>query len=257
MAACMGGAHRCVLDHLLIYYLPLTTVSAIIGLQGFFPLKGTAAVGVGAIEYPAVERKRLAVLYVCRPIPKLHTSYVISRSRNWVCPTCQKPNVECLPDPSSDAPIQYTHDDRQESLPPQPPQQDPAEKAFKILDAATATTIADPPAPVLPAPTLVSPPLIAPKPMRPIDASSIIIPATPSRPSTPLPPVPATVPSEMMPAPSSRPQEQAARRESPISLSEPPAATPRRSAPRPPILLDTAICVLLVSMFALICRRVL
>jgi ubiquitin-conjugating enzyme E2 J1 len=37
---------------------------AIIGLQGFFPLKGTAAVGVGALEYPAAERKRLAALYV-------------------------------------------------------------------------------------------------------------------------------------------------------------------------------------------------
>lgn len=36
--------------------------AAIIGLQGFFPLKGTAAVGVGALEYPAVERKRLAAL---------------------------------------------------------------------------------------------------------------------------------------------------------------------------------------------------
>lgn len=37
---------------------------AIIGMQGFFPLKGTAAVGVGALEYPTAERKRLAALYV-------------------------------------------------------------------------------------------------------------------------------------------------------------------------------------------------
>ncbi len=36
--------------------------SAIIGLQGFFPLKGEAAVGVGAVEYPIAERKRLAAL---------------------------------------------------------------------------------------------------------------------------------------------------------------------------------------------------
>jgi len=36
--------------------------AAIIGLQGFFPLKGQAAVGVGSIEYPAAERKRLATL---------------------------------------------------------------------------------------------------------------------------------------------------------------------------------------------------
>ena len=37
---------------------------AIVGLQGFFPLKGEAAVGVGAVEYPVTERKRLATLYV-------------------------------------------------------------------------------------------------------------------------------------------------------------------------------------------------
>ena len=43
--------------------------AAIIGLQGFFPLKGTAAVGVGALEYPVAERKRLAALYVSMPAP--------------------------------------------------------------------------------------------------------------------------------------------------------------------------------------------
>jgi hypothetical protein len=46
-------------------YCILTVVppfSAIIGLQGFFPLKGQAAVGVGSIEYPPAERKRLAAL---------------------------------------------------------------------------------------------------------------------------------------------------------------------------------------------------
>ena len=43
--------------HILIVFL-----LAIIGLQGFFPLKGQAAVGVGSIEYPAGERKRLASL---------------------------------------------------------------------------------------------------------------------------------------------------------------------------------------------------
>ncbi|KAG6829981.1 hypothetical protein H0H87_009588 [Tephrocybe sp. NHM501043] len=40
----------------------LSALSAIIGLQGFFPLKGQQAVGVGSIEYPSVERKRLAAL---------------------------------------------------------------------------------------------------------------------------------------------------------------------------------------------------
>jgi ubiquitin-conjugating enzyme E2 J1 len=36
--------------------------TAIIALQGFFPLKGEAAMGLGAVEYPESERKRLAVL---------------------------------------------------------------------------------------------------------------------------------------------------------------------------------------------------
>jgi len=39
-----------------------TVATAIIGLQGFFTLKGQAAMGVGSIEYPAAERKRLARL---------------------------------------------------------------------------------------------------------------------------------------------------------------------------------------------------
>ncbi|KAF9521058.1 hypothetical protein BS47DRAFT_1286296 [Hydnum rufescens UP504] len=57
--------------------------TAIIGLQSFFPLKGEAAVGVGGIEVPVHERKRLANL-----------------SRNWVCPHCQQSNFEALPDPA-------------------------------------------------------------------------------------------------------------------------------------------------------------
>ncbi|KAJ7940853.1 non-canonical ubiquitin conjugating enzyme 1 [Mycena leptocephala] len=58
--------------------------TAIIGLQGFFPLKGKAAVGIGSIEHPVTERKRLAAL-----------------SRSWVCPHCREPNLALLPDPVS------------------------------------------------------------------------------------------------------------------------------------------------------------
>ncbi|GJJ12221.1 hypothetical protein Clacol_006462 [Clathrus columnatus] len=56
--------------------------TAIIGLQGFFPLKGEAAVGVGAMECSTAERRRLAGL-----------------SRDWMCPRCEKPNIELLSDP--------------------------------------------------------------------------------------------------------------------------------------------------------------
>ena len=62
----MGRPDRCVsLD---INHGPFGAQSghplAIIGLQGFFPLKGQAAVGVGALEVPSTERKRLATLSV-------------------------------------------------------------------------------------------------------------------------------------------------------------------------------------------------
>ncbi|KAF8744654.1 UBC-like protein, partial [Rhizoctonia solani] len=62
--------------------------TAIIGLQGFFPHKGEAAVGVGALEYPIPERKRLAAL-----------------SRDWYCPDCEQTCLQMLPDPpaSSDS----------------------------------------------------------------------------------------------------------------------------------------------------------
>ncbi|CUA78260.1 ubiquitin-conjugating enzyme E2 J1 [Rhizoctonia solani] len=56
--------------------------TAIIGLQGFFPHKGEAAVGVGALEYPISERKRLATL-----------------SREWYCPDCEQTCLQMLPDP--------------------------------------------------------------------------------------------------------------------------------------------------------------
>ncbi|KIJ44156.1 hypothetical protein M422DRAFT_252653 [Sphaerobolus stellatus SS14] len=56
--------------------------TAIIGLQGFFPLKGETAVGVGAMECTSQERKRLAKL-----------------SRDWSCPRCGQKNIDTLPDP--------------------------------------------------------------------------------------------------------------------------------------------------------------
>lgn len=39
-------------------------MTAILGLQGFFPLRGKAALGVGGMDSPVSDRKRLAALYV-------------------------------------------------------------------------------------------------------------------------------------------------------------------------------------------------
>ncbi|KAJ2917664.1 hypothetical protein MD484_g2810, partial [Candolleomyces efflorescens] len=60
--------------------------TAIVGLQGFFPLKGQVAAGVGSVESPGSERRRLAAL-----------------SRDWECPHCKVPNKELLPDPTPDS----------------------------------------------------------------------------------------------------------------------------------------------------------
>lgn len=96
--------------------------AAILGLQGFFPLKGQAAVGVGSIEAPLMERKRLAVLCVvlyfllpssAHPIP-------FARSREWVCPHCQQSNLHLLPDPT-DIAAEMRHVNLASTSGPQPP----------------------------------------------------------------------------------------------------------------------------------------
>ena len=54
-----GQVSLCMLK---VFCIRIYSFLAIIGLQGFFPLKGQAAVGVGSIEFPTAERKRLANL---------------------------------------------------------------------------------------------------------------------------------------------------------------------------------------------------
>ncbi|KAK7466903.1 hypothetical protein VKT23_003967 [Stygiomarasmius scandens] len=83
--------------------------TAILGLQGFLPVKGQAAVGVGSIEYPVAERKRLAAL-----------------SREWTCPHCQQPNLELLPDPTSPS---LTIESRNSETPSEPAVQPPENTA--------------------------------------------------------------------------------------------------------------------------------
>ncbi|KAH9842906.1 UBC-like protein [Rhodofomes roseus] len=197
--------------------------TAIVGLQGFFPLKGTAAVGVGALEYPVAERKRLAAL-----------------SREWVCPKCNCTNLELLPDPPSDA---------SRAAPPNAESQITEVPAASPgpLTPATPAVIADvkqkasadePPRAQVDAPS-PSIPIVAPRPQRPSPPPSIL--------TTPIDttPTPRTVSPRPDGASSAQLQQ---------------AAGPKRDAQssgRPPVLLDTAICVLLVLLFALIVKRFL
>ncbi|KAL0947149.1 hypothetical protein HGRIS_013277 [Hohenbuehelia grisea] len=197
--------------------------TAIIGLQGFFPLKGQAAVGVGSIEYPASERKRLAAL-----------------SRDWVCPHCQQPNVEILPDPPSEEVGSSTG------------------SSSDVQQRDSSSSTADPPAEnhnshgsaenqPLSAPEVApasryaeEEPIIAHEvsPLMPSSAPAMSNPATPS---------PAFI-------------ARATHESGPDSSQHVPHqqhVPAQRNSHKPPLLLDTAICVLLVLAFALVCRRIL
>ncbi|KAF7338470.1 UBC-like protein [Mycena venus] len=151
--------------------------TAIIGLQGFFPLKGKAAVGIGSIEHPVAERKRLAQL-----------------SRSWVCPVCRETNHALLPDPVAPE----------------------FAGAGRTLGSSSTTERAAPPE--LPAP---------------VPASASITDA-----DLAAPPAPNSVASPQPAAPL-RPQISQIKRQQ-----------------RPPILLDTAICVILVVLCGIVFRRV-
>ncbi|GBE82480.1 UBC-like protein [Sparassis latifolia] len=187
--------------------------TAIIGLQGFFPLKGTAAVGVGALEYPASERRRLAAL-----------------SRDWVCPTCKQPNHQSLPDPAT------TGSSCSSDI-------HPSETPATVSDV-TLTTEDVPLTPTSPdssASVAVSPvPILAPTPTRPIIPVNVIVSPKPSTSQQ----VKGSLQTEVQ-------------RLGQGQTPQDPALAVAMSYPRrPPVLLDLAICVLLVLVFALIIRRI-
>jgi len=166
--------------------------TAIVALQGFFPLKGSAAVGLGAVEYPESERKRLAAM-----------------STSWTCPDCGKCNEEILPPPeastsSVEPPIldEKKHEE---------PSSDIAQDGPASFQASNL------------------PDLHKSGPMQSVVPVSNVQPPQPPPASTPFAHV--------------NQQSQQPRRE--VVQSS-----------RPPILLDGAICTLLVMVAALLFRRV-
>ncbi|KAG9318411.1 UBC-like protein [Chiua virens] len=177
--------------------------TAILGLQGFFPLKGSAANGVGSVEYPVSERKRLAFI-----------------SREWVCPKCQQTNLECLPDPPQNTPSSLNESAALRGLP-------------RALDQSVPPVLQPSPTPQPAAPERSS---------RPETSSSDPDRVGPSTLATE--PGPATIQARESPATA----HTEAIRGSPL-----PVHCSRRS----PLLLDTAICVLVVLVIALLFRRVL
>jgi len=179
--------------------------TAILGLQGFFPLKGSAANGVGSVEYPVSERKRLALV-----------------SREWVCPKCQQTNLESLPDPPQHATSGLNE--------------------FTTLRGPSRAQDQFEP-PVLQS----SPTLLSTTPQRSCSGSETNTPDL--DPTAPLTPVTGLAPSITEEQESPIPSRIEANRDSPPAI--------RRRSYRPPLLLDTAICVLVVLVVTLLLRRVM
>lgn len=156
------------------------------------------------------------------------SSYELPRSRDWVCPRCNRSNLECLPDPgqpndvstsvtvseaktSSEAEVVSTPAEA-EVVPPRPSEPeanlgsaDGASRDDTISDGRTTTTSV----------------------VRSSHSSASSVP-TPSQNISDVHGARQAVPASFRPS----------------------------HTARPPMLLDTAICVLLVLVFALLCRRV-
>ncbi|KAF9466393.1 ubiquitin-conjugating enzyme/RWD-like protein [Collybia nuda] len=204
--------------------------TAIIGLQGFFPLKGQAAVGVGSIEYPATERKRLATL-----------------SRDWHCPECKQSNLELLPDPS-------TPDSSSISTNVPPSSMDTSNPAADIALTNSVVTAEESTS----SESTSSSETTSSSESSPSDEVSTVDPERQSvvhSVDTYIPRASNGLASTIQPRPASSDTH------SPVEAPAAEAAHVTRSAPRsarkPPLLLDTAICVLLVMAFAMICRRII
>jgi ubiquitin-conjugating enzyme E2 J1 len=160
-----------------------------------------------------VERLRLELvewtpLYLTGNVSLLCTSHTqpssnrtrpLSRSRNWVCPRCEKSNLECLPDPSPGGLDS-------ETIEPQTPE----------TNLQVEVTQATEDGPIEGTPVADSPP-----------SSSL-------RDHPPGEPLPTTTPIVLQT----------------VVITRSPVGNPR-----PPLLLDTAICVLLVLTLALLFRR--
>jgi ubiquitin-conjugating enzyme E2 J1 len=163
----------------------------------------------------------------------------LPRSRDWVCPRCNRSNLECLPDPaqpndaastlgsvseakpSSEAEVVSTPSDS-ELVPPQPPESEASVSEPEAnpggSDGASQSESDD---------------------ATSVDKTTTSVVAS-SHSSSPNAPTPSQNISDVRG----------------IRQAVPASFRPSHDAARPPMLLDTAICVLLVLVFALLCRRV-
>jgi ubiquitin-conjugating enzyme E2 J1 len=167
-------------------------------------------------------------------LPSLISLRECSRSRDWVCPRCNQSNLECLPDPpqTSDTASGSTNEVKTSveaevvSTPAEVILAQPAESEVSVPTRAATTA---------PDPADGTSELERNQATNPV-AVAVAVTSSPSS---------ASAPS------SSPPSVRGARQAGTAS-----AFHPSHGPVRPPMLLDTAICVLLVLVFALLCRRV-
>ncbi|RDB24306.1 Ubiquitin-conjugating enzyme E2 32 [Hypsizygus marmoreus] len=198
--------------------------TAIIGLQGFFPLKGQDAVGVGSIEYPPSERKRLAAL-----------------SREWVCPHCGDSNLHMLPDPPTNASSSVVAAAAAAA-------RTPITASSALLEDTTHSQIATPETPQVE----ISIPQSVPQ----IESSSEVTPEPQPIMHNIDPLLPSSGGSAGIIQTRQAPFVTRAGVATPIADAGHVSQAARRRTPKAPLWLDTAICVLLVMVIAIICRRV-
>lgn len=167
--------------------------------------------------------------------PRYHSSsYELPRSRDWVCQRCNRSNLECLPDPA-----QPNDASTSESV----------SEAKTSPEAEVVPTLAE--AEVVPPQPPESEASVSEREANPGDAD-IARRSESDTTSTTMTSVVASSHSSASSAPTppqNIPDVHGARQAIPASFR------PSHTA-RPPMLLDTAICVLLVLVFALLCRRV-
>jgi hypothetical protein len=157
--------------------------------------------------------------------PSLMTLYDSSRSRDWVCPSCNRSNLECLPDPpqsndtatSGSGSVGEVQTSSEAEVVPTPAEAIPPQTEVSVSEREAIPGGAE----------------VVARRLESDDASSV-----------------DTSPHLSVSSAATSSQNISGSRQAGTASFRP------SHTPRPPMLLDTAICVLLVLVFALLCRRV-
>jgi ubiquitin-conjugating enzyme E2 J1 len=173
------------------------------------------------------------VVSITRLFSPRHHSCPRTRSRDWVCPRCNRSNLECLPDPAqpNDAstlgPVSEAKTPSEAEVVPTPMPPQPPESEASVSEPEANPGGAD-----------------GASQSESDDTTSVDKTATTS-----------VVASSHSSASSAQTPSQNISDVHGARQTVPASFRPSHTA-RPPMLLDTAICVLLALVFALLCRRV-